>query len=158
MAQEQNVAVNEAASAGHADRNVQIVPLDSTRRTQPIHPSIPEVKLPSNRIVDAPATSAGDGNGAGSSQQDPNPTTLNPITLQPFTVDELRLHNIESLLRQYSTPEAAKKALDDTATELRKLIDENDRKSKEIEREMEEKEKTREIERRVYAKKLGKDG
>jgi len=149
MAQEQTDAVHHAASTTHVGSNVQIVPLDSVRRTQPIHPSISEVKLPANGSVDAPNTSTTDFS---------HVVTLNPVTLQPFTLEELRSHNIETLHRQYSTQEAAKKALDDTAKELRKLIDENDRKSKEIDRDMEEKEKIRETERRVYAKKLGKDG
>lgn len=127
------------------------VPLDSSLRTEPIHVLVPEVKLSPN--IKTVTATKDDGVDA------PNAplTTLNPVTLRPFSIDELRAHKLESLLSQYTTPEAALKARDDTASELRKMLDENERKNKEIDREMEEKEKTREIERKVYAKKLGKD-
>ena len=143
-----------------AATNVQgVTPLDSELRVQPLHPSIPEVKLPRKVESETTSASATDENqreqqGLGS----PSSTTLNPITLQPFTLEELRMHNIDALMRQYSTPEAARKAREEAAKDLRKLLDENDVNTKEIDREMEEKEKTREIERKVYARKLGKDG
>lgn len=123
----------------HAHAHTQVMPLDSSLRTEPIHPLIMEVKLSPANIPNAPLS------------------TLNPITLRPFTIDELRAHKLESLLSQYPTPEAAAKARDDTATELRKLLDENERKNKEIDHELEEKEKTREIERKVFARRSGKD-
>lgn len=156
--------LTSGADSAYADpkstTNVQAVtPLDSDLRVQPLHPTIPEVKLP--RKVHSETTTA-DAAGENRREQEgigsPSATTLNPVTLQPFTLEELRSHNIDALLRQYSTPEAARKARDETAKELRKLLDENDVKTKEIDREMEEKEKTREIERKVYARKLGKDG
>lgn len=151
----------ETANAGpRAETNVQAVtPLNSDIRVQPLHPMIPEVKLP--RKVEnesASATTSADKEKEQRGLDTPSATTLNPITLQPFTLEELHSHNIEALLRQYSTPEAARKARDETAKELRKMLDENEVKTKEIDREMEEKEKTREIERKVYARKLGKDG
>lgn len=140
--------------------NVQaLTPLDSDLRVQPLHPSIPEVKLP--RKVESETTLADRADEKQKEQKGlgtPSATTLNPITLQPFTLEELHSHNIDALLHQYSTPEAARKAREETVKELRKLLDENDVKTKEIDRELEEKEKTREIERKVYARKLGKDG
>lgn len=126
-------------SQSHTQTQVQATPLDSSLRTEPIHPLIIEVKLSSANIPNAPLT------------------TLNPITLRPFTIDELRAHKLESLLSQYPTSEAAAQAREDTATELRKLLDDNERKNKEIDRELEEKEKTREIERKVFARRSGKD-
>ncbi|KAK5084709.1 hypothetical protein LTR05_005787 [Lithohypha guttulata] len=136
----------------------EVVPLSSTRRAVPIHPIVHEVKLP---------TAAGDvlttvgSEGLGLRVQNGSvslTTTLNPITLKPFTIEELRSYHLEALVRQYSTSEAAEKAREDTARDLRKMLDDNERKSKEIERDMDEKEKTREIERKVYARKLGKEG
>lgn len=134
---------NDIDSASKA----QIVSLDSSVRKEPIHSLIMEVRLPSAGVNVDNITNV---------SSDP-PTTLNPVTLRPFTIDELRAHKLESMLSQYPTQEAAAKAREDTAVELRKLIDDNERKNKEIDREMEEKEKTREIERKVYARKLGKD-
>ena len=147
-------------SAPKAATNVQAAtPLDSDLRVQPLHPSIPEVRLPRKVENELPSAEAVDRkqeeqNGLGT----PSSTTLNPVTLQPFTLEELRSHNIDALLRQYLAPDSARKARDEAAKELRKLLDENDVKTKEIDREMEEKKKTREIERKVYARKLGKDG
>lgn len=125
--------------------NHDTIPLESSLRTDPIHPSLPDIKI-SNGI---------------SANDDTAPvpaTTLNPLTLKPLTVEELTHYNFETLHAQYSTPEAARKAREDAAAELRSRMLENERRSKEVEREMEEKEKTREIERKVYMKKLGKDG
>ncbi|KAK5096731.1 hypothetical protein LTR70_002900 [Exophiala xenobiotica] len=165
MMQQQSTSIL-ASSAGAADpapkaaTNVQAAtPLDSDIRVQPLHPSVPEVKLP--RKVENELTSADAADRKQEEQKglgSPSATTLNPVTLQPFTLEELRSYNIDGLLRQYSTPDSARKAQDETAKELRKLLDENEVKTKEIDREMEEKEKTREIERKVYARKLGKDG
>lgn len=130
---------NDADGAKKAHPQAQVVPLDSSLRAEPIHTLIMEVKLPPANVSNASST------------------TLDPVTLRPFTIDELHTHKLESLLSQYPTPEAAAQARLDTATELRKLLDDNERKNREIDRDMEQKEKTREIERKVYAKRLGKD-
>lgn len=120
--------------------------LDAATRVQPIHVTIPEVKLPVS-------ISSESQDGAVKSTH-----LLHPVTGQAFSHDELRANGMESLLRQYPDTESATKAREDSVRELRKLLDDNERKTKEIEREMEEKEKTRDIERKVYARKLGKDG
>lgn len=142
-------AVRQMADKNDTDSasKAQIISLDSSLRKEPIHSSIMEIRLPSAGVNVENHTNI---------SSDP-PTTLNPVTLRPFTVDELRTHKLESLLSQYPTQEAAAKAREDTVVELRKMLDDNERKNKEIDREMEEKEKTREIERKVYARKLGKD-
>ena len=131
--------------AGNSDKHVgqskEPHLLESTMRTIAIHPSITEVKLPSK-----------DANVA---------YDLHPVTLQPFTVDELRTHNIESLMRQYPTQEAAQKEIEIAVKELRTMLDENSRKTQQIEHEMKEKEKTMEIERKAYYSnynKKSKDG
>lgn len=131
------------------------VPLNSSLRVQPIHAAVPEVRVPVH-AASKPSADVTDAKFEDVGQK--ASSILHPVTLQPFSVDELRSHNLESLLRQCPNAEAADKAREEAARELRKLIDENERKSKEIEREMEEKEKTREIERKVYNRKLGKDG
>ena len=122
------------------------LPIDSASRVQPIHAAVPEIKLPVN-------FASGNQDVAAKSVY-----LLHPVSCQPFSHDELRANGMESLLRQYTDSDAASKAREDSVKELRKLLDENERKTKEIEREMEEKEKTREIERKVFARKTGKDG
>lgn len=134
---------------------MQNIPFDSSLRTEPIHPLISEIKLSPNVNIATTDTDTAMHNSTSNSQAPL--TTLNPVTCQPFTIDELRAHKLESLLSQYPTPAIAMRAREDTAAELRKILDENERKNKEIDRELDEKEKTREIERKVYARKLGKE-
>lgn len=132
---------------------MQNIPLDSSLRTEPIHPLITEIKLSPNVNISSTETNMYSSTGNSKTSL----TTLNPITCQPFSLDDLRAHKLETLLNQYPTPDMALRAREDTAAELRKILDENERKNKEIDRELDEKEKTREIERKVYAKRLGKD-
>lgn len=140
------------------------VPLDSTLRTTPIHPSVTSVKVPATAV-------------AGSTE--PN---TNPITLKPFTEAELAKYGFEKLRAQITTRSAGaeaggkttdsgagagagsggkaneeeiKKLREETAALLKQKLDEREAKIREIEREMEEKEKIREVERKVFRKKLG---
>lgn len=138
------------------------VPLDSTLRTTPIHPSVTSVKVPAAAV-------------AGSTE--PN---TNPITLKPFTEAELAKYGFEKLRAQITTRSAGaeaggkatdsgagagsggkaneeeiKKLREETAALLKQKLDEREAKIREIEREMEEKEKIREVERKVFRKKLG---
>lgn len=140
----------------------EVVPLHDSRRVKPIHPSVQEVKLPTpsdaERAVQDAQTQAAEGVEKDRPISPSSASQLNPLTLQPFTMEELRSHNLEGLVNQYSTPEAAQKARDDAAKELRRVIDDYDRRTKDIKAQMEEKEKTREIERKVFARKSGKDG
>lgn len=137
------------------------VPLDSTLRTTPIHPSLTSVKVPATAV-------------AGSTE--PN---TNPITLKPFTDAELSKYGFEKLRAQISAKSSAAEAgtatgasatvgagskaneeeinrlREETAALLKHKLEERDAKIREIEREMEEKEKIREVERKVFRKKLG---
>lgn len=158
MAQEHNDTSGNAPKGASNDRTghvskMQDLPLDSSLRTQPIHPLISEIRL-SPHVEELSTDTA-----MYNSTSNPRApvTTLNPATSQPFTLDELRAHKLESLLSQYPTRDMAMRAREDTAAELRNLLDESERRNKEIDRELDEKEKTREIERKVYARKLGKE-
>lgn len=130
------MAQDEVMSEAPPDK----IPLDAPQRVQPIHDSLPNIKLPA-------ATSDA-----------PDPVTLHPVTLRPLTHSDLKAANFDALRAQYDTPEAAAKAREDAVREVKKIMDENERKVRDIEREMDEKEKTRDIERKVYLKKFGKDG
>src|ERR1700744_2811491 len=136
------------------------VPLDSPLRTTPIHPSLPAGKVPETALSNTPNT--------------------NPITLQPFTPAEMSKHGYEKLRAQVfaaaekhgsSAPPAngglsdrekdeIKRMRDETAVALKHKLDEREAKIRDIDREMEDKEKIREVERKVLRKKLGggKDG
>ncbi|KIW96471.1 uncharacterized protein Z519_03540 [Cladophialophora bantiana CBS 173.52] len=135
------------------------VPLDSALRTTPIHPSLPSVKVPAEALISAP--------------------NMSPITLQPFTEAELNKYGFEKLRAQVlaaaeknnnashlpaangevglseQEKEEISRVREETAALLKRKLDEREARLREIEREMEEKEKIREVERKVFRKKLG---
>jgi hypothetical protein len=57
---------------------------------------------------------------------------------------------LQQLQKQYPTPEAAERALNEAVREVKMRLEEGEEKRKEVEREMEKLEKQREMERKVY--------
>lgn len=108
-----------------------IIPLDSKSRVRPIHPDIPDIKVPDG---DLPSC------------------RYHPVTCEPFTDDDLQHHKIQALQHQYSTPEAALNAQQEAVMELKQRLEESERKIREIDREMKMKEEMRQVERKVYQK------
>lgn len=126
-----------------------IVPLESTTRQVPIHPDLPSIKVPADN---------------------PNlkPYQYHPVTCEPLTSDDLTHHKpsfssastsnpatgptLQQLQKQYPTPEAAERALAEAVREVKMRLEEGEEKRKEVEREMEELEKMREVERKVYGR------
>ncbi|KAK6382921.1 hypothetical protein LTS17_003591 [Exophiala oligosperma] len=135
-----------AAGVGAGAEQRGPVPLDSPSRTAPIHPSVPAVKIPASAVWN-----------------------LNPITLQPFTDEELVKYGYEKVRAEvYSArgvdakgkagvkakEEEVARLREETANMLRQKLEEREIKLREITREMEEKEKIREVERKVFRKRL----
>jgi hypothetical protein len=126
-----------------------IVPLDSTTRKVPIHPDLPSIKVP----ADNPSL---------------KPYQYHPVTCEPLTNDDLTHHKpssssastsnpttgptLQQLQKQYPTPEAAERALVEAVREVKMRLEAGEERRKEVEREMEELEKTREVERKVYVR------
>ena len=127
-----------------------VVPLDSTTRQVPIHPDLPSIKVPGDN-------------------PDLKPYQYHPVTCEPLTNDDLTHHhkatsisgsnpssapgpNIQQLQKQFPTPEAAERALIEAVREVKMKLEESEEKRKEVEREIEELKKTREIEKKVYEK------
>jgi hypothetical protein len=106
-----------------------VIPLDSPSRQRPLHPELGAVKVP---LGDLPASH------------------YHPVTCEPFTVEDLQHHKFQALLKQYGTPEEARKAQEDAIREVKQRLEEAAQKTREVEKEMEEKEKTRNIERKAY--------
>ena len=77
------------------------------------------------------------------------------MTCEPLTAEDLQHHKLAQYQKQYTTPEEAKRALEDAVKEVKARLEENDRRRREVEREMENKEKMREVERKVM-RKMGK--
>jgi len=113
-----------------------IVPLDSGLRTTPIHPSLVEVKVPSSA--------------------DAATYTYHPATLVPFTPEDLAHYKLAQLQKQHPTAEAALQAQEEAVREVKARIEEGEAKRRDVERDMEAKEKTRQWERNAYWKRSGK--
>lgn len=75
-----------------------------------------------------------------------------PVTGEPFTQDDLQHPLLREMLEKYGTPEAARKAQQDAVMEVKQRMEEAEQKSRDIDKDMEEKEKMREIERKIFQK------
>jgi hypothetical protein len=109
----------------------KIVPLDSGVREAAIHPDLPEVKVP---------------------RADLRPYQYHPVSCEPFSSEDLQHHKLHQLQKQYTTPEAALKAQGEAIKEVKDRMAEAEKKTREINQQMEEMEKTREIERKIFMK------
>lgn len=111
-----------------------IVPLDSPLRTAPIHDLLPDIRVPSS----------------------PLPThRYNPITCAPIepAVSETAVRSdLEALRKEYPTPDAASKAQEQAARELKQNLEDADKKREEVQRAMDKKVKERNTELKVLEK------
>jgi predicted acylesterase/phospholipase RssA len=113
--------------------STKVVSLDSPIRQVAIHPDLPEVKVPTGDL---------------------KPFQYHPVSCEPLSSEDLQNHKLSQLQKQYTTPEAALKALAEATKEVKDRMAESEKKTREIERKMEEMEKTRETERKVYMKQI----
>jgi hypothetical protein len=127
------------------------VPLDSSLRTTPLHPLLPNIKT-------TPSALEG--------RRD-----INPLTLAPFSPSDLDKYGYNALRNQIlsSSPngvigekerQAVEKMKEEMVREAKSKLEDREKRAVEVEREIAEKEKTREFERRALRGKLGggKDG
>lgn len=119
-----------------------VVPLDSAVRQNPIHPDLLSIKVP--------ASSAEGSSLSLKSYQ------YHPVTCEPLTTEDLKDHKtnltLQQLAKQYPTPETADKALAETVREVKMRIEESEEKRREVDREMEDLEKMREVERKILTR------
>ena len=107
------------------------LPLESALRQRPIHPDLPQVRVPTGNLKTC---------------------QYHPITGEPFTADDLQHPLLREMLDKYSTAEAALKAQQDAVRDVIRRMEESEQRSREIDKDMEQKEKTREIERKIFQK------
>jgi hypothetical protein len=107
------------------------VPLDSPVRQVPIHQDLPEVKVPSGDL---------------------KPHQYHPVTCEPLSSEDLQHYKLLQLQKEYTSPDAASKAQAEAIKEVKDRMTEAAKKTREINQQMEEMEKTREIERKIYMK------
>jgi len=83
---------------------------------------------------------------------DLKPYQYHPTSCEPLSSEDLQHHKLPQLQKQYTTPEAALKAQAEAIKEVKDRMAEAEKKTREINQQMEEMEKTREIERKIYMK------
>ena len=112
-----------------AASSVQPVPLDSHIREQSIHIELPEVKVPIGDLK---------------SYQ------YHPVSCEPLSAEDLQHHKLPQLQKQYTSSDAAAKARAEAIKEVKERIAEAERITREINQQVDEMEKDREIERKVF--------
>jgi DNA repair exonuclease SbcCD ATPase subunit len=111
--------------------STKVVQLDSPVRQVAIHPDITEVRVPNGDL---------------------KPYQYHPVSCEPLGSEDLQHHKLPQLQKQYTTPEAALKAQAEAIREVKERMAEAGKKTREINQQIEEMEKTREIERKIYMK------
>lgn len=106
------------------------VPLDSPIRTTPIHSLLPDVRVPS----------------------EPLPLyKYHPVTCAPLDPEEYRAQ-LDELRQEFPTPEAALKAQEEVAREVKLKMEEAERKREDVQKAMDKKIKERNTELKVLSK------
>ncbi|GIK02442.1 hypothetical protein Aspvir_006497 [Aspergillus viridinutans] len=108
------------------------VPLDSPLRTTPIHPSLPDIRVPNSPL---------------------KPHQYDPVTCAPIDLESgsIRSH-LNHLRTEYPSPSAALKAQEQVAKEAKRKIQEAERKREEVQKAMDKKVKERDTEMKVLSK------
>ncbi|KAL3461536.1 hypothetical protein BJX64DRAFT_158966 [Aspergillus heterothallicus] len=109
--------------------NTTPIPLDSPTRTTPIHELLPEIRLPSDLPL----------------------YRYDPVTCAPIEPEDVRAQ-LEQLRKEFPTPNAALKAQEQTARELKQKLEDAERKREEVQKTMDKKIKERNTELKVLSK------
>ncbi|KAL2871129.1 uncharacterized protein BJX67DRAFT_377733 [Aspergillus lucknowensis] len=105
------------------------IPLDSPTRTTPIHELLPDIRLPHEL-----------------------PTyRYHPVTCASIEPEDVRAQ-VEQLRKQFPTPEAALRAQEQVARELKQKLEDAERKREEVQKTMDKKIKERNMELKVLSK------
>ncbi|KAF4218621.1 hypothetical protein CNMCM8980_007612 [Aspergillus fumigatiaffinis] len=108
------------------------VPLDSRLRTIPIHPSLPDIRVPSSPL---------------------KPHQYDPVTCGPIDLESDSIRSqLDHLRREYPSPSAALKAQEQVAKEAKRKIEEAEKKREEVQKAMDKKVKERDTEMKVLSK------
>lgn len=118
------------SDAGPAANPVVPVPLDSPTRTTPIHPALPDVRVPGDPLP---------------------PHSYDPVSCGAIDFDEVR-PQLDQLRREYPTREAVLRAQDEAAKEAKAKIELVEKKRGEIREKIDKKVKERDTEMKVLSK------
>ncbi|KAJ5654356.1 hypothetical protein N7490_001359 [Penicillium lividum] len=109
---------------------VSVVPLDASLRTTPIHPDLPEIQVPG----------------------EPLPVyRYHPVTCQPIDEQDVKA-DLEQLRQEFPTRETALRAQEQAAKEVKRKIEETEKKREQVQRAMDKKIKERDTELKVVSK------
>ncbi|OOF97421.1 hypothetical protein ASPCADRAFT_206251 [Aspergillus carbonarius ITEM 5010] len=106
------------------------VPLDSPVRTTPIHELLPEIRVPGEPLP---------------------PYKYHPVTCIPIDKEEVRFQ-IEKLRQEFPSSEAALKAQEQAARELKQKLQDAEKKREDVQKAMDKKIKERNTEMKVLSK------
>ncbi|KAJ5864065.1 uncharacterized protein N7529_005981 [Penicillium soppii] len=106
------------------------VPLESPIRTTPIHSILAEIKVPEGSLP---------------------PYRYHPVTCEPIQFQVYRTE-LEQLEQEYKSREAALRAQEQTAKEVKEKIENAQRKREDVQRAMDKKIKERDTEMKVVSK------
>ncbi|OJJ47641.1 hypothetical protein ASPZODRAFT_1735778 [Penicilliopsis zonata CBS 506.65] len=110
----------------------KIVPLDSPTRTTPIHPLLPEIRVPGEPLP---------------------PYRYHPVTCLPIDSDSEEIQSqLRELRQEVSSREAALKMQEELARQVRQKMDEAEKKREMVQKAMDKKTKERNTELKVLSK------
>jgi hypothetical protein len=104
--------------------------LNSPSRTAPIHPHLPEIRIPEGSLPS---------------------THYDPVTCEPFNSEEIRPH-LQQLRKEYPSTTAILKAQDDAVREVRQKMEEAERKRGDVQKALDKKMKEWDIEYKLLSK------
>ncbi|RHZ58118.1 hypothetical protein CDV55_105840 [Aspergillus turcosus] len=108
------------------------VPLDSPLRTTPIHPSLPDIRVPSSPL---------------------KPHQYDPVTCTPIDLEAEPIRSqLDHLRAEHPSSSAALKAQEQVAKEAKRKIEEAEKKREEVQKAMDKKVKERNTEMKVLSK------
>jgi regulator of protease activity HflC (stomatin/prohibitin superfamily) len=120
----------EASLPSPPSESAAAVPLDSSIRTTPIHPDLTEIQVPG----------------------EPLPVyRYHPITCQPIEEQDVRAE-LEKLRQEFPSKETALRAQEQAAKEVKRTLEEAEKKKGQIQRAMDKKTKERDTEMKVLSK------
>ncbi|KAA8644694.1 hypothetical protein EYZ11_003523 [Aspergillus tanneri] len=106
------------------------VPLDSSIRTAPIHPDLPDIRVPGEPLP---------------------PYKYHPVTCAPIDLQDVQA-KLEQLRREFPTREAALRAQEQAAKEVKQKMEDAERKREDVQKSIDKKIKERNTELKVLSK------
>jgi predicted small metal-binding protein len=124
---------SEEENARPRSRAIDPVPLNSSIRTTPIHPQLPEIRVPQNNTIPS--------------------THYHPVTCEPLNIEEIQ-PQLQHLRKEHPSITAMRKVQEDAVKEIKQKLKEKDKKRDEVQKKLDTKAKEWDMEYRVISKYL----